>query len=326
MIDRNFVKFLKEQYPKGTRVRLNSMSDPYAPVEPGTEGSVEMVDDAGQLLMKWDNGRTLALIPGEDSFSVLPPKLTTLKLYMPMTVDCFESDGWGGTENEPTELSNFEAVRYVDSISAALRREELPAEAERGLMHYYGKNDEVDRKVRKVTFAAEVRDQKLWGVAECQVTGELTPVEQTELKEFVSGQASDGFGEGFEQRDIPVPDGYDIHAHLWQWENWSIQTEQECFSPKLAEGLPELCFSVLPSTGELICIKRGESGYYPSDWSTTDPVQNRELADENNERLGVTKAQEEAMKVGSMVGWGVPGADPAAYEQDGPRMGGLGRG
>ena len=77
MIDRNFVKFLKEQYPKGTRIRLNSMSDPYAPVEPGTEGSVEMVDDAGQLLMKWDNGRTLALIPGEDSFSVLPPKLTT---------------------------------------------------------------------------------------------------------------------------------------------------------------------------------------------------------------------------------------------------------
>ena len=326
MIDHNFVKFLKEQYPKGTRIRLNSMSDPYAPVEPGTEGSVEMVDDAGQLLMKWDNGRTLALIPGEDSFSVLPPKLTTLKLYMPMTVDRFESDGWGGTEDEPTELSNYEAVRYVDSINAALRRESLPAEAERGLMHYYGKNDDIARKVRKVTFAAEVRDQKLWGVAECQVASELTPMELTGLKEFVSGQASDGFGEGFEQREISVPDGHEIYAHLWQWENWSIQTEQECFSPRLADGLPELCFSVLPSTGELICIKRGESGYYPSDWSTTDPVQNRDLADENNERLGVTKAQEEAMKVGSMVGWGVPGSDPAAYEQDGPRMGGLGRG
>ena len=263
MIDRNFVKFLKEQYPKGTRIRLNSMSDPYAPVEPGTEGSVEMVDDSGQLLMKWDNGRTLALIPGEDSFSVLPSKLTTLKLYMPMTVDRFESDGWGGTENEPTELSNYEAIRYVDNINAALQRENLPAEAERGLMHYYSRNDDIARKVRKVTFSAEVRDQKLWGVAECQVAGELTSVELTELKEFVSGQASDGFGEGFEQREISVPDGHEIYAHLWQWENWSIQTEQECFSPKLAEGLPELCFSVLPSTGELICIKRGESGYYP---------------------------------------------------------------
>lgn len=38
--------------------------------------------------------------------------------------------------------------------------------------------------------------------------------------------------------------------------------EQE---PKLAEGLPELCFSTIRSTGALICIKRGENGYYPSD-------------------------------------------------------------
>lgn len=316
MIDRNFVKFLKEQYPKGTRVRLNSMSDPYAPVEPGTEGSVEMVDDAGQLLMKWDNGRTLALIPGEDSFSVLPPKLTTLKLYMPMTVDRFESDGWGGTENEPTELSNYEAIRYVDNINAALRREDLPAEAERGLMHYYGKNDEVDRKVRKVTFSAEVRDQKLWGVAECQVAGELTSVELTELKEFVSGQASDGFGEGFEQREISVPDGHELHAHLWQWENWCIQTEQECFSHKLAEGLPELCYSVHESTGELIVIKRGETGYHPCDYSTPDKERNVELADFNNDKLGVTPAQRKAMEIGSLCGWDVPGADPARYLGD----------
>ena len=108
MIDRNFVKFLKEQYPKGTRVRLNSMSDPYAPVEPGTEGSVEMVDDAGQLLMKWDNGRTLALVPGEDSFSVLPPKLTTLKLYMPLTADLFAPNEYGDMDEYSELLEGHE--------------------------------------------------------------------------------------------------------------------------------------------------------------------------------------------------------------------------
>lgn len=65
------VQRIKDQYPLGTRIRLNSMSDPWSPVPDGTEGTVDMVDDIGQIHMKWDNGRTLALVPGEDSFSVI---------------------------------------------------------------------------------------------------------------------------------------------------------------------------------------------------------------------------------------------------------------
>ena len=103
-------------------------------------------------------------------------------------------------------------------------------------------------------------------------------------------------------------------------------SEKNPSQSNLSEGLPELCFSTLPGTGELICIKRGESGYYPSDWSTDDPAQNRELADYNNGRLGVTQEQRLAMECGSMHGWDVPGADPKAYEQGGMKMGGLGRG
>ena len=88
-MDRKMVDFIKEQYPPGTRIRLNAMDDPYAPILPGTEGEVDFVDDAGQLHIKWDNGRSLALIPGEDSFTMLPPKLTSLKLYMPLTADLY---------------------------------------------------------------------------------------------------------------------------------------------------------------------------------------------------------------------------------------------
>ena len=92
-------------------------------------------------------------------------------------------------------------------------------------------------------------------------------------------------------------------------------TDKERSGQGPAEGLPELCFSTLKSTGELICIKRGETGYYPSGWSTGDPERNRELADINNEKLGVTHAQRLAMEAGSMHGWDVPGADPTAYGQ-----------
>lgn len=69
--DRNWVESIKEKYPAGTRIRLESMEDPYAPVPPGTEGEIDFIDDIGQIHMKWDNGRSLALILGEDSFSVI---------------------------------------------------------------------------------------------------------------------------------------------------------------------------------------------------------------------------------------------------------------
>lgn len=322
-LQKEWIDFLREQYPHGSRIRLREMKDPYHSMEPGTMGTLDCIDDVGTFHVKWDNGSGLGLVIGEDSFTVLPPETHLLKLYMPMAMDCYEKNEWGDTEDEPTELDNHTAAGYADHIVAALMRERLSTETERGLMYYYDKNDSVEQKVKSCDFTAEVRNGRLWGVAECQVTGELTPKELYTLKEYISGQASDGFGEGFEQREIKVGDR-ELYAHLWSSEDsWSIRTEQECFVQKLAEGLPELCFSTLPGTGDLICIKRGESGYYKSDWSTDSREKNQELADYNNERLGVTAAQRQAMECGSMHGWNVPGADPKAYEPEGPKMGGM---
>ena len=70
-ISRSEVETLRAKYPEGTRIKLLSMDDPWAPIYPGEKGTVQHVDDAGQIHMSWDNGRTLALIPGEDSFVVI---------------------------------------------------------------------------------------------------------------------------------------------------------------------------------------------------------------------------------------------------------------
>ena len=93
--------------------------------------------------------------------------------------------------------------------------------------------------------------------------------------------------------------------------------------PMRRNDLPETCFSILPSSGQLIIIRCGERGYYPSEWDTGDKEQNVELADELNEKLGVSPIQRQAMEVGSMAGWDVPGADPAKYQEDYPQMGGM---
>ena len=231
-MDRKMVNFIKEQYPPGTRIRLNSMEDPYAPIVPGTEGVVDFVDDIGTIHMKWDNGRSLEIVPGEDSFSVLPPKLTTFKLYMPLTAELYERSEYGDWEPESTELDGSALRSYQDQIMAELVKSRMPEETERGLMYWYGKADSVDTKVHSAVFTVEERDRQLWGVAECRVAGELSAAELDTLKKYITGQAADGWGEHFEQCEILVDGGSELYVHLWNSDDWSIQTEQEIITTK----------------------------------------------------------------------------------------------
>ena len=71
MNNRRQVERIKEGYPIGTRIELLSTMDDIQGVEKGIKGTVVGVDDMGTIHMKWDNGRGLGLIPGEDNFTVL---------------------------------------------------------------------------------------------------------------------------------------------------------------------------------------------------------------------------------------------------------------
>ena len=77
--------------------------------------------------------------------------------------------------------------------------------------------------------------------------------------------------------------------------------------------LPETCFSTLPGMGDLIILKRGETGYYPCDWETGDRRRNKEIADLHNDASGINAAQVGAMQIGSMCGFQAPGADPQVF-------------
>lgn len=115
---------------------------------------------------------------------------------------------------------------------------------------------------------------------------------------------------------VEVSSGFDNLFHICQFAEL-MERNQNTVIP-LRSSLPEQCLSTLPSTGELILIKKGEQGYSPSyDFSVNDPAQNREFADDRNAKNHVTKAQEAAMLAGSMFGWAVPAADPKNYDDSG---------
>lgn len=69
---REQVERIRKQYPKGTRLELIVIDDPYTTLKAGDLGTVDFVDDAGQIGMVWDSGSRLSLIPGVDSFRKVP--------------------------------------------------------------------------------------------------------------------------------------------------------------------------------------------------------------------------------------------------------------
>lgn len=66
----------------GKRVRIVRLEDPYTRLRPGDEGTVRGIDDAGHILMNWDNGSTLNMIPELDEFDVIE-NLNESKIYGP---------------------------------------------------------------------------------------------------------------------------------------------------------------------------------------------------------------------------------------------------
>lgn len=65
-IKKEELEALREKYPKGCRVELVKMDDPFREMPPGLQGVVTDVDDSGSVHVDWQNGSSLAVIFGED--------------------------------------------------------------------------------------------------------------------------------------------------------------------------------------------------------------------------------------------------------------------
>ena len=63
---KELVEHLRQSYPRGTRVELVQMDDPYTKLKPSDLGTVDFVDDTGTIFVNWDSGSSLGVVYGVD--------------------------------------------------------------------------------------------------------------------------------------------------------------------------------------------------------------------------------------------------------------------
>ena len=61
-IHQEWLKFLRDQYPVGSRIKLREMGSDDRPIKPGSMGSLQYIDDLGTFHVAWDDGRGLGLV------------------------------------------------------------------------------------------------------------------------------------------------------------------------------------------------------------------------------------------------------------------------
>lgn len=74
----------------------------------------------------------------------------------------------------------------------------------------------------------------LYGAITVSFIDPLTPEEESELQDYITGQLSDGWGESFEQQDIGGRFD-EMYLSFWRHNDWWLLNEKE-FEQKLAEN------------------------------------------------------------------------------------------
>lgn len=151
--------------------------------------------------------------------------ILTIKLYTPLTAEYWPTDaapGWEDEMEDETEerLNGYELLRYQSDIAQAIQHENS-GDWDGNLMQYYHEDDAIKAKVESVVISAEPHENQLCGCATIQLNQPLEGEELHTLMEYITGQYSDGFGEGFEQREIKV-DGGMLYVHLWQPDDFAF--------------------------------------------------------------------------------------------------------
>ena len=149
-----------------------------------------------------------------------------MKFYSPLTAEFFpdepdwEDESYNEYEGYP--MDGHDLLQYADAVDEAVKKD--IADFNGDLMQYYHEDDSVRHKVVSAVLSVEIHGNKLCSCLNVELREPLNEGEQAVLCDYISGQYSDGWGEGFEQRDIRVEDGT-LAVHFWQDHDFELKRD-----------------------------------------------------------------------------------------------------
>lgn len=150
-----------------------------------------------------------------------------------------------GDESYPVSSST---TNYIKDIQAVLYNHMVGDDEDflcKGLAAYFDEGSLLERYVKTAVVSVKEIKGDIMAVCHCVVPDNVGKDNKLlerivdDLKEEISGQYADGWGEGFEQRPIKTENG-DLYVSFWYFNNWYIKAEIPMTLDAIKEGLENL--------------------------------------------------------------------------------------
>ena len=121
------------------------------------------------------------------------------------------------------EIDNMFLLEYQDDIQEAVEYYQSIDD----MAQFFKRSDSVKEKLASIVWSVDEVDGKLYGRVNVRLKEPLTEGETEILKEWISGQNSDGLGEGFEQRAVEIEEG-DLYVSFWHsGDDYFVYSQEE---------------------------------------------------------------------------------------------------
>ncbi|SHK53995.1 hypothetical protein [Hespellia stercorisuis] len=168
--------------------------------------------------------------------------ISEIHLMTQLTAD-FSPDEISEHEEYDTDygepLTGADLAQYEDAITEAIDiRNGIGEEGQVcNLMDYCNEHPDLQAKVESAIVSVKQAEGILYGCTTLQLRESLEGDDLERLCDYITGQYSDGWGEGFEQQDIKV-DGGTLNVHFWQPVDYALVASQRENNPAQKEQKP----------------------------------------------------------------------------------------